>query len=225
MATRALASVRAKLRPRPGLGAPVQQRYTSVLNLGVPVAYVVQWPHGYQEPYKYLEYEVMPRDEYGVPAHIPPELSTEIKHTYYVPPQYYPFLKKLGDDTPELKPFMDKLINGEMTFDEYETMFYQFAKPLKIHRSELPMPYRTAEEIKKEAEVDWESAWMSFRQRVLGDYNGRHASRDFFFAMSGGALLGIIYLQRVREYRKDMKLFYVAAPELKLNWVKPRGDL
>merc|ERR1712094_121710 len=68
-------------------------------------------------------------------------------------------------------------------------------------------------------------AWMSFRQRVLGDYNGRHASRDFFFAMSGGALLGIIYLQRVREYRKDMKLFYVAAPELKLNWVKPRGDL
>ena len=40
--------------------------------------------------------------------------------------------------------------------------------------------------------------------------------------MSGGALLGIIYLQRVREYRKDMKLFYVAAPELKLNWVKQR---
>merc|ERR1712139_589920 len=163
------------------------------------------------------------RDEFGVPAHIPPELSTEIKHTYYVPPQYYPFLKKLGDDTPELKPFMDKLINGEMTFDEYETMFYQFAKPLKIHRSELPMPYRTAEEIKKEAEVDWESAWLSFRQRVLGDYNGRHASRDFFFAMSGGALFGIIYLQRVREYRKDMKLFYVAAPELKLNWVKALG--
>ena len=28
--------------------------------------------------------EVMPRDEFGVPAHIPPELSTEIKHTYYV---------------------------------------------------------------------------------------------------------------------------------------------
>ena len=22
---------------------------------------------------------------------------------YYIPPQYYPFLKKLGDDTPELK--------------------------------------------------------------------------------------------------------------------------
>ena len=27
---------------------------------------------------------------------------------------------------------MDKLINGEMTFDDYEEMFYQFAKPLKI---------------------------------------------------------------------------------------------
>ena len=26
---------------------------------------------------------------------------------------------------------MDKLINGEMTFDDYEEMFYQFAKPLK----------------------------------------------------------------------------------------------
>ena len=45
MATRALASVRAKLRPRPGLGAPVQQRYTSVLNLGVPVASALsRWP-------------------------------------------------------------------------------------------------------------------------------------------------------------------------------------
>lgn len=65
----------------------------------------------------------MPRDEFGVPAHIPPEISTTIRHTcpaglwhlktaplrptcflrYYIPPQYYPFLKKLGDDTPELK--------------------------------------------------------------------------------------------------------------------------
>lgn len=26
---------------------------------------------------------------------------------------------------------MDKLINGELTFDDYEEMFYQFAKPLK----------------------------------------------------------------------------------------------
>ena len=86
-----------------------------------------------------LEWDVMPRDEFGVPAHIPPEISTTIRHTllrsacdllkaclpswpllfcrflgdllqfaseflrYYIPPQYYPFLKKLGDDTPELK--------------------------------------------------------------------------------------------------------------------------
>lgn len=26
---------------------------------------------------------------------------------------------------------MDKLMNGEMTFDDYEEMFYTFAKPLK----------------------------------------------------------------------------------------------
>merc|ERR1719313_2542819 len=67
------------------------------------------------------------RDEYGVPAVIPPEVSTLIRHTYYVPPQFYPWLKKLGDDTPELKPYMDKLINGEMTFTDYEEMFYKFA--------------------------------------------------------------------------------------------------
>jgi hypothetical protein len=175
--------------------------------------------------WKYLEYEVMPRDEFGVPAHIPPELSTEIKHTYYVPPQYYPFLKKLGEDTPEMKPFMDKLINGEMTFEDYETMFYQFAKPLKIYRNQIPMPYRSAEEVKKTEEVHWEGAWLSFRERVLGDYNGRISSRDFFFAMALGALFGGVYIQRCKQYRKDMKLFYVAAPECKINWVKPRGDL
>merc|ERR1719387_3085649 len=54
------------------------------------------------DPEMEVEYELMPRDEYGVPAVIPPE--------------FYPWLKKLGDDTPELKPYMDKLINGEMTF-------------------------------------------------------------------------------------------------------------
>jgi hypothetical protein len=228
MATRMLGSALRAGARRPvtkGLGAPLQQRYTSTMNLGIPVTYVVQWPHGFQEPWKYLEYEVMPRDEFGVPAHIPPELSTEIKHTYYVPPQYYPFLKKLGDDTPELKPFMDKLINGEMTYDDYEHMFYHFAKPLKIYRSMIPVPYRTAEEVKHEAEVNWESAWMSFRQRVLGDFLGRNASRDFFFAMTVGAFFGVLYIQRCRQYRKDMKLFYLAAPEHKINWVKPRGDL
>ena len=47
----------------------------------------------------------------------------------------------LGDDTPELKPYTDKLMNGEMTFDDYEEMFYAFAKPLKIHRPLIPIPY------------------------------------------------------------------------------------
>ena len=38
---------------------------------------------------------------------------------------------------------------------------------------------------------------------------------------SGGQRL----CQRVNcRYRKDMKLFYVAAPELKLNWVKPFSE-
>lgn len=27
------------------------------------------------------------------------------------------------------------------------------------------------------------------------------------------------------RYRIDMKLFYLEAPEHKINWVKPRGDL
>jgi hypothetical protein len=59
-----------------------------------------------------FEFEVMPRDEWGVPAHIPPDLSTQIVHTYQVPPQYFPFLKKIGEDSPHLQPFCDKLIKG-----------------------------------------------------------------------------------------------------------------
>merc|ERR1719359_1964844 len=200
-------------------------RKHGVVNPGWPVMYHISYDKPGWDPEMELEYEVMPRDEFGVPAHIPPELSTMIKHTYYVPPQYYPFLKKLGDDTPELKPFMDKLINGEMTYDDYEHMFYHFAKPLTIYRSMIPVPYRTAEEVKHEDEVDWESAWMSFRQRVLGDFLGRNASRDFFFAPTVGAFFGVLYIQRCKQYRKDMKLFYLAAPEHKINWVKPRGDL
>ena len=39
---------------------PAAGRYTSTMNLGIPVTYVVQWPHGFQEPWKYLEYEVPP---------------------------------------------------------------------------------------------------------------------------------------------------------------------
>lgn len=56
-----------------------------------------------------------------------------------------------------------------------QEMFYTFAKPLKVHRSRIPMPFRTAEEIKKSDEVAWEGAWLSFRQRVLGDYFSRLA--------------------------------------------------
>jgi len=172
-----------------------------------------------------LEYDVMPRDEFGVPAHIPPEVSTTIRHTYHVPPQYYPWLKKLGDDTPELKPYTDKLINGELTFDGYEEMFYAFAKPLKIHRQFIPMPYRTEAEIAKEAEVAWEGAWLSFRQRVYGDYLSQHYLRDFFVGMAAGFFFAWCYIVNHRQYRVDMKLFYLEAPEHKINWVPPRGDL
>merc|ERR1712032_1167620 len=147
-----------------------------------------------------LEFEVMPRDEFGVPAHIPPELSTTIKHTYFVPPQYYPFLKKLGDDTPELKGYMDKLMNGDMTFDDYEEMFYGFAKPLKIHRPRLPMPYRSEEEIANTPLVEWESAWYSFRQRVAGDYLTRHYLRDYIAGMAVGLYLGWVFMQAHRMY-------------------------
>lgn len=177
------------------------------------------------DPEMELEYDVMPRDEFGVPAHIPPEISTTIRHTYYIPPQYYPFLKKLGDDTPELKPYLDKLINGEMTFDDYEEMFYAFAKPLKIHRPLIPMPYRTADEIKRQEEVAWEGAWLSFRQRVIGDYYSRHYFRDYIAGMGIGLFLAFVFMQAHRQYRIDMKLFYLEAPEHKINWVTPRGDL
>ena len=33
---------------------------------------------------------------------------------------------------------------------------------LRIHRPLIPMPYRTAEEMKKSEEVAWEGAWLSF---------------------------------------------------------------
>merc|ERR1712194_289974 len=188
-------------------------RQHQAVNPGWPVMYAITYDKPGWDPEMELEYDVMPRDEFGVPAHIPPELSTTIRHTYYVPPQYYPFLKKLGDDTPELKPYMDKLVNGEMGLDEYDTMFYQFAKPLKIYRSQIPIPFRSADEMAKTDEVNWEGAWLSFRQRVLGDFNGRVSSRDFFTAMVVGAWMMGIYVQKQRAYRKDIKLFYVAAPE------------
>merc|ERR1711933_149113 len=108
-----------------------------------------------------------------------------IRHTYYIPPQYYPFLKKLGDDTPELKPYMDKLMNGEMTFDDYEEMFYAFAKPLKIYRPRIPIPYRSAEEMKNTDEDFWDGYGPLFRMALHSGH---------------------------RQYRIDMKLFYLEAP-------------
>jgi len=191
----------------------------------MPVITHVQWDQKDYNPDLALEYEQMPRDEYGVPAHIPPELSTAIKHTYFVPPQYYPWLKKLGDDTPELKPYTDKLINGDLTFHDYEEMFYAFSKPVKIHRDLIPMPYRTEAEIAREAEVAWEGNWLSFRQRVRGDYMFRWLARDMLTGLIIGAYFGKLYIDYIKYYRMDMKQYYVLAPEHKINWVVPRGDL
>eukprot|EP00811_Abedinium_folium_P002546 NODE_12338_length_1230_cov_8.368994.p2 GENE.NODE_12338_length_1230_cov_8.368994~~NODE_12338_length_1230_cov_8.368994.p2 ORF type:complete len:242 (-),score=78.36 NODE_12338_length_1230_cov_8.368994:226-951(-) len=200
-------------------------RHHGLVNPGWPVMFDITYDKPGWNPEMELEYDVMPRDAFGVPAHIPPEVSTKINHTYYVPPQYYPFLKKLGDDTPELKPYMDRLMNGEMTFDDYEEMFYAFAKPLKIHRSKIPMPYRSEAEQAKSDEVAWEGAWLSFRERVLGDYLSRHYIREFLVGMAIGAFWAWLYLAMHRQYRIDMKLFYLEAPEHKINWVVPRGDL
>lgn len=200
-------------------------RHHTAVNPGFPVMYVITYDKPGWDPEMELEYDVMPRDEFGVPAHIPPEVSTTIQHTYYLPPQYYPFLKKLGDDTPELKPYTDALMQGEMTFDKYEEMFYQFAKPLRIHRPRIAMPYRTAEEVASEDEVAWENAWLNFRARVLNDYTSRHYFRDFIVGLVIGIFLAVPWVQMHRQYRVDMKLFYLEAPEHKINWVVPRGDL
>jgi len=192
---------------------------------GIPISYLVQYDHPYYEPGLSQDTHVMPRSEFGVPAHIPPELADEIVHTVHVPPQYYPWLKKLGDDTPALKPFTDKLIEGTMTFEDYEEMYYKFAKPLKVHRKLIPIPYRTPEEQLKSDEVYWEGAWHSFRQRVLGDYHAQIGFRDYLIAMSLGVFYAWLWIDAHRQYRIDMKLYYLEAPEHKINWVKPRGDL
>jgi len=176
-------------------------------------------------PERILEYEIMPRDDFGVPAHIPPDLSTVIQHTYYVPLQYYPFLKKLGDDSPEIKPWMDKLINGQLTFAEYEEMFYKNSKPLKVFRNRIPMPYRTEKEIAYNAEVEWESKWLSFRQRVFAEYCTRYVFRDYTFSLLLALFATQIWMTIHYWYTLDMKLFYLEAPEHKINWVVPRGDL
>ena len=170
-------------------------------------------------------FEEIPRDGFGVPAHIPPEIAVQIRHTFAVPPQYFPFLKKLGEDTPSLKPFLDSLIKGELTYEQYEEMFYQFAKPLKVYRSEVPQPMRTEAEIKAESFVDWESAWLSYRQRLRGDLHTRYYVRNLLLGAALGLFCANIYVEKHIQHRVDMKLFYLEAPEHKINWVKPRGDL
>mmetsp|Transcript_10156 Transcript_10156/g.8618 ORF Transcript_10156/g.8618 Transcript_10156/m.8618 type:complete len:127 (-) Transcript_10156:68-448(-) len=124
-----------------------------------------------------------------------------------------------------LEPYTDKLIMGDMTYDDYEEMFYKFAKPLKIYRSRLPLPYRTDAEIAQENYVNWCGKWYSFRQRVQSDYYSRHYFRDWLIGILLGFYFGNLWVQQHRQYRVDMKLFYLEAPEHKINWVKPRGDL
>jgi len=72
-----------------------------------------------------------------VPAHIPPDLSTKILHTYAVPPEYYPVLKRFGDENPVYKVFLDKLIQGKLSFEEYEEMFYRASKPMQVNRKRI----------------------------------------------------------------------------------------
>lgn len=192
---------------------------------GYPMMFIVTYDKPSWQPFWENDCEVIPRDEFGVPATIPPEVSTNIKHTYYVPPQFYTFLKKLGDDTEELKPYMIKLIKGEFTYDDYQEMFYKFAKPLKIYRKKIPLPYRTAEEISKQEEMKWQSAWYTYRQKVLAEYNVTMNLREFILYMTVGLYFSYLWLDALRQYRLDMKLFYLEAPEHKINWVKPRGDL
>ncbi|VWU50802.1 conserved protein, unknown function [Hepatocystis sp. ex Piliocolobus tephrosceles] len=192
---------------------------------GYPMMFVVTYDNPSWQPFWDNEYDVIPRDEFGVPASIPPEVSTKIKHTYYIPPQFYTFLKKLGDDTEELKPYMIKLIKGEFTYDDYQEMFYKFAKPLKIYRKKIPLPYRTSEEMTQGEYMVWQSAWYTYRQKVLAEYNVAMHLREFILYMTVGLYFAYLWLDMLRQYRLDMKLFYLEAPEHKINWVKPRGDL
>ena len=191
-----------------------------------PQMIVASWDkEGFDPMADVNDFEEIPRDGFGVPAHIPPEIAVQIRHTFSVPPQYFPFLKKLGDDTPQLKPYMDKLVNGQLTQEEYEDMFYLFAKPLKVYRSEIPQPLRTEQEIQAEQYVDWESAWLSYRQRLRGDLHTRYYVRNLLLGAALGIFAASIYVGKHAQRRVDMKLFYLEAPEHKINWVKPRGDL
>ncbi|CDR96329.1 hypothetical protein, conserved [Babesia bigemina] len=192
---------------------------------GWPILVATNTTQPMWQSYTWGEHSVIPRDGYGCPGTFPPEVSTKIRHTFRLPPQFYPFLKKLADDTPELKPYMYRLIEGKFTNDDYEEMFYKFAKPLKIYRKLIPKPYRTAEEQAREPEVSWESAWLSYRQRVAAEYNMAINMREYLMGMLIAVFGANLWLQMHKQYRADMRLYYHEAPEHKVNWVVPRGDL
>ncbi|EDO07661.2 putative integral membrane protein [Babesia bovis T2Bo] len=194
-------------------------------NTGWPILVATNTTQPMWQSYTWGEHSVIPRDGYGCPGTFPPEVSTKIKHTFRLPPQFYPFLKKLGDDTPELKPYMDRLISGKFTNQDYEEMFYKFAKPLKIYRKLIPKPFRTAEEQANEARVSWESAWVTYRQKMAGEYNVVICIREYITGLLVAFYAAYLWTKMHRQYRADMRLFYHDAPEHKIKWVVPRGDL
>eukprot|EP01068_Selenidium_serpulae_P016871 Selendium_serpulae@DN6331_c4_g1_i3.p2 len=95
----------------------------------------------------------------------------------------------------------------------------------QIHRSELAMPFRSPAEVSKEADVAWESSWLSFRALVNGDMHDQQALRDYLIAFLFSAYFAFVWAQGHKQYRRDLKLFYLEAPEHKINWVPARGDL
>ena len=61
-----------------------------------------------------------------------------------------------------------------MTFDDYEEMFYKNAKPLKVYRSRIPLPYRTDEEIARRLHAEFNCAPMrTSRSRRTMDLEDR----------------------------------------------------
>ena len=68
-------------------------------------------------------------------------------------------------------------------------------------------------------------ALRTFQQRVWGEYLTAYFLTDFLYSLFFGLFWGQIMLTQVTWYREDMKLYYIEAPEHKINWVVPRGDL
>ena len=95
----------------------------------------------------------------------------------------------------------------------------------KITRSRFPIPYRTPAEVAYTRKIEWESAWLSFRQRVHNDYNSQCWFRDSILGQVMGMFMVFLWLDTQIYAREDMKLFYLEAPEHKINWVPARGDL